>query len=240
MARPGRTAGTLIVLVLLLAIGLVGVDRIVHGYAEKRVASELESGLDLAESPDVSINGFPFLTQLARSTYSDVEITADELAVRDGTEDRVLTLSSVHANLTDVKASNRYATLVAGRVDGTAAASWEEISRVIGAEARFGGTDGQGRGRVQLTYRTRMLGRELTAEISGRPELTDGELTFTEVDLDVAGIQVPQQVADELVSQLMSPIPLELPLGLQAQELRVDDSGAAVKITGEDVPLTER
>lgn len=225
--------------VLLIGIGLVGVDRIVHGYAEKRVADELQTGLALADAPEVDIEGIPFLTQLARSTFSEVLITADEIAVRDTEDEPVLTLTTVRATLTDVVASDGYRTLVAGQVQGTAAADWAEISRVAQVDAAFGGTDASGRGRVVLTYRTTLMGQELSADISGRPVLEEGELTFAEVDVDVAGIDIPRSVSDELVGRLLAPIPLPLPLGLRAEGLSVDEQGAALEISGQDVPLTD-
>lgn len=239
MARPGRSIGALIMVVLLVGVGLVGVDRIVHGYAEKRVADELQSGLALADTPEVDIEGVPFLTQLARSTFSEVLITADEIAVRDTEDEPVLTLTTVRATLTDVVASDGYRTMVAGQVRGTAAADWAEISRVTQVEAAFGGTDASGRGRVALTYRTTLMGQELTADISGRPVIEEGELTFAEVEVDVAGIEIPRSVSDELIGRLLAPIPLPLPLGLRAEGLTVDEHGAAVEISGQDVPLTD-
>lgn len=239
MARPGRSVGALIMVVLLVGIGLVGVDRIVHGYAEKRVADELQTGLALADTPEVDIRGVPFLTQLARSTFSEVLISADEIAVRDTEDEPVLTLTTVRATLSDVTASDGYRTLVAGQVQGTAAADWAEISRVTQVDARFGGTDDQGRGRVALTYRTTLMGQELTADISGRPVIEEGELTFAEVDVDVAGIDLPRSVSDQLIGRLLAPIPLPLPLGLRAEGLTVDEQGAAVELSGQDVPLTD-
>lgn len=224
---------------LLIGIGLVGVDRIVHGYAEKRVADELQTGLTLAEAPEVDIRGIPFLTQLARSTFSDVRISADEIAVRDTGDDPVLTLSTVRATLTDVEASDGYRTLVAGQVQGTAEADWSEISRVAQVDARFGGTDENGRGRVELTYRTTLMGQELSADVSGRPVVEEGELTFAEVDVDVAGIDIPRAVSDELIGRLLAPIPLPLPLGLRADGLTVDETGAALELSGTDVSLTD-
>lgn len=236
-ARAGRSVGALIMVVLLVMIGLVAADRITHGYAEKRVAAEVTDGLGLAEKPDVDINGVPFLTQLAGGTFSDVRISADELDVRDSEEDPILTLDTVRARLTDVRASDGYRTLVAGGFQGSARADWDEISRVADVRASFDGTDDQGRGRVRLVHSTRVLGQQLSVDISGRPVLESEKLTFAEIEIDVGGIEVPQRVADELIGRLMSPIPLPLPLGLRTERLTVDETGAALEISGEDVPL---
>ena len=54
----------LIVLMVLVGLAVVA-DRIALGVAEDRAASALQTSQDLTHKPDVTVEGFPFLTQLA-------------------------------------------------------------------------------------------------------------------------------------------------------------------------------
>ncbi len=67
--------GFLVFLVLLLLVA-VGVDFGAKYYAEQRVATALRQEQGLAVDPSVSIQGFPFLTQLARGRYTQVDLAA--------------------------------------------------------------------------------------------------------------------------------------------------------------------
>ena len=63
---------TLIVIVLVLVIG----DRAANAYTENRMASQIQSSLALSGKPDVTIQGIPFLTQLAARTFNTVDVNA--------------------------------------------------------------------------------------------------------------------------------------------------------------------
>lgn len=87
----------LLVLLVVLAGLLVAVDRVAVFAAEHVVASRIQDDEHLAHRPDVSIGGFPFLTQLAAGTYDDVEVTAHDLRAGPLTVDEVSTrLHGVH------------------------------------------------------------------------------------------------------------------------------------------------
>jgi hypothetical protein len=62
----------LIVIVLVLVIG----DRAANAYTENRMASQIQSSLALSGKPDVTIQGIPFLTQLAARTFNTVDVNA--------------------------------------------------------------------------------------------------------------------------------------------------------------------
>ncbi|MCM3922130.1 DUF2993 domain-containing protein [Frankia sp. AiPs1] len=80
--RPGRVGIVFIVLTALVAQFLV-VDRVAVAFAKREMASQIRSGA-LAGLPcdtppptvsDVSIGGFPFLTQVLTGSFSDVGMT---------------------------------------------------------------------------------------------------------------------------------------------------------------------
>jgi hypothetical protein len=73
----------LLVLLLVLAVLLVVADRVAVGVADGQIADRVRTSQNLPEKPSVKIAGFPFLTQVARGRYQDVQLEARGLE-RDG------------------------------------------------------------------------------------------------------------------------------------------------------------
>lgn len=91
-----------VLLVLLLA------DRIGVVAAENNVAHRLENDVNVRSTPDVSIHGFPFLTQLVSGDYHDVDVglhglDADGLRV----ERLSIHLTDAHVSVQDVLRQDR-------------------------------------------------------------------------------------------------------------------------------------
>jgi hypothetical protein len=86
-----------LVLSLVLVVGLLAVaDRGAAFAAERVVAERIQADQSLAVRPDVSIAGFPFLTQLFGGHYRRVDVTVHDL--RRGSLD----IARVVAHLSDV------------------------------------------------------------------------------------------------------------------------------------------
>jgi len=83
---------TLIVIVLVLVIG----DRVANAYAEDQMASQIQSSLALSGKPHVTIQGFPFLTQLAARTFKTVNVNASNETAGPGGQ---LDIASLTATL---------------------------------------------------------------------------------------------------------------------------------------------
>lgn len=86
-----------LLLVLVLLVGLAAVtDRVAALAAERVVSERLQQDQGLAVRPDVTIGGFPFLTQAADGRYDDVTVHVRDL--RRG----ALTVSDIEAHLVGV------------------------------------------------------------------------------------------------------------------------------------------
>ena len=83
---------TLIVIVLVLVVG----DRVANAYTENQMASQVQSSLDLSGKPSVTIQGFPFLTQLAARDFRTVDVTASNETAGPGGQ---LEIASLNATL---------------------------------------------------------------------------------------------------------------------------------------------
>src|SRR5512133_1226384 len=96
MVRRHRSALTLLAIVVLLAgllaAGLYGVDRWAQQRIERQAAENLHGALATAGEPEVSIEGFPFLTQVATRNVRQMHVVADDLG---STADNALSLAHI-------------------------------------------------------------------------------------------------------------------------------------------------
>jgi len=81
---------TLLVLVLVLVIG----DRVANAYAEDQMASQIQSSLALSGKPHVTIQGFPFLTQLAARNFKTVDVNASNETAGPGGQLEIANLTA--------------------------------------------------------------------------------------------------------------------------------------------------
>jgi hypothetical protein len=71
----------LILLALFLVVVLIAADRVGAIVAAQVLASKIKTDEGLAHRPDVTVGGFPFLTQAIRGKYSDVKVTASDVTL---------------------------------------------------------------------------------------------------------------------------------------------------------------
>ncbi|MFK0169028.1 DUF2993 domain-containing protein [Streptomyces sp. NPDC090306] len=120
-----------VVALVVVAAFLVLADRWAVLYAEHRAADTLKDRLHLTAAPEVDIQGFPFLTQLADRRLDSVRVTVPDVAA-----DRV-TLAAVTATLHDVRIDGDGPTSVTGvrvpRVSGDVLLSFDDLNRELGA-----------------------------------------------------------------------------------------------------------
>ena len=82
--------------VLVLVLVLVLADRAANAYAEDQMASQIQSSLALSGKPRVTIQGFPFLTQLAARNLRTVDVNASNETAGPGGQ---LEIASLPATL---------------------------------------------------------------------------------------------------------------------------------------------
>jgi hypothetical protein len=81
---------TVIVLVLVLVLA----DRAANAFAEDQMASQIQSSLALSGKPHVTIQGFPFLTQLAARTFRTVDVNASNETAGPGGQLEIASLTA--------------------------------------------------------------------------------------------------------------------------------------------------
>src|SRR5215211_7795645 len=96
MERRHRSALTVLAIVVLLAgllaAGLYGADRWAQQRIERQAAENLQIALATAGEPDVSIDGFPFLSQVAARHVRQMRLVAEDFGLTGNTRWRWRTL----------------------------------------------------------------------------------------------------------------------------------------------------
>lgn len=114
------------VLLAFLAVG----DRWAALYAEDKAAAKVQKALKLHAEPEVHINGFPFLTQLASDKLDDVDLT-----IPDVPAGRV-SVAQVNGSVKDVHivgdAPTSIKGAVLGRMKGNVLLDFDDLDRELG------------------------------------------------------------------------------------------------------------
>jgi hypothetical protein len=211
----------LIILVLLLGL-FVAADRIAVRFAEDQAASRIQSSRGLASKPDVTIEGFPFVTQLIGSKLDEVKVHANDL--KDARSK--VQLASMDADLKGVQVSGDYSSAVADNATGSVMITYEALTAALpnGTTVTYGGAPG----RVKVSTYAAGLRLSGTADISvaGGDSIALNHLTTGNSLADaVTGLFAPEvSVAG-------------LPSGLKLDSVEAQEHGVVVKASGTDVSL---
>ena len=212
---------TLLVIVLVL----VGGDRAAKAYAEDRMASQVQSSLALSGKPNVTIQGFPFLTQAAARTFNTVDVNASNETAGPGGQLQIASLT---------------ATLHGMHIHGTNSATVDQFTAsalvTFTALAHAGGIP-QGitlspAGPNQLKATVDILGFS-----------SDATAKVTQVGNDKINVKitdfggVPADVLGSLTDFTFS-IP-KLPAGVKIQSISVTQQGLRVTATGQNTTLSQ-
>lgn len=222
----------LIVLVVLLGL-LIAADRIGAAVAERIAGTSIQDSQHLAQRPDVDIAGFPFLTQLAASSYDSVQITGHDIPV--GPSDRTLNLDTVTVHLHHVTTARDFSWVRADTATADARASFDDVARTLGVRA----VSSDGPGRLKTSASVTVAGQSITGGISAAVSASsDQGLTFSDIRVDAGGVSV-SGADTALGATFRVPIPLSgLPFDVRVTGLSVDSSGLDLHLAGTNLSYT--
>jgi hypothetical protein len=153
----------LILLGIFLIVVIVAVDRVGAIVAGQVLASKLKTDEHLAHRPDVTVGGFPFLTQALRGSYSDVKVTAHDVDVNDiNVTTFAVQLHGAHIGLKAAVHGNVHQVPV-DRADGQLTISYADVNDYLHSR-HLKVSQGSG-GQVKVTGSLRIAGH--TIEASG-------------------------------------------------------------------------
>lgn len=225
---PGRRAGVqrrrsrfwiFVVSLLVLLAFLAALDRVAVAYADNRAAQQIKAQ-GFPVKPDVSIEGFPFLTQVASRHLSDVHVTASH--VREGP----VTFSLV-ADATGVLLNPGFHSGTITRVTGTGLIGFSSLASAAGVAGAPGlKIRADGPHRVKLEVNLDVFSAAAVAAIERA-----GPDTFRVRIISTDGI--PASLLGALKDFTVH-IPA-LPMGLSIQRVDVSGQGVLIHVTGSSI-----
>jgi hypothetical protein len=212
---------TLLVIVLVL----VGGDRAANAYAENQMASQVQSSLALSGKPNVTIQGFPFLTQVAARTFNTVDVNASNETAGAGGQLEIASLT---------------ATLHGMHIHGTNSATVDQFN----ASALVTFTALAHAGGIPQGITLAPAGpNELKATVDILGFSSDATAKVTQVGSNKINVKitdfggVPPDVLGSLTDFTFS-IP-KLPAGVKIQSISVTQQGLRVTATGQNTTLSQ-
>ncbi|MHC0429568.1 LmeA family phospholipid-binding protein [Streptomyces sp. O3] len=250
-----RALRIILIITVVLAGIFVAADRLLVGFAEDKAADRLRTSEGLDRTPDVSIEGFPFLTQVVGGEFDEVRVRIDGLdASAEGEKVRI---EELDATMRGVRFSGDYGSATANRASGTAliayrellkAAQVEPVELVPGVNAKVVGLADGGDGKIEVTVDIQgsVLGVPVDrkATVLSRVAVEGG---VVKVNADKSGLdgelgQLKALGAGVGESRIRAVTDFQqqvdrLPSGIEIDKVEATPEGVAISVTGTQVRL---
>jgi len=236
------SAGLVAVLALALlagAIALIGAYTFLPSIMEAAVARDVRDDLGLTETPDVRLESDPQPAMLT-GEFSDGLVR-----IRDARLGGVRAASvTVDLEAFDVDISRSVSRSefvgdgpLSGRLRVTVVE--QEIARLASENADVPVSSIElERGRMVALSSVQVLGIEVPVSVAGSLDLRDGSLVFEPESLEAAGVPVPGELSDQLLSGTGFAYPLEgLPDGVTLTGAEVEEGRLVFTGGVKDIPL---
>ncbi|QHY96450.1 hypothetical protein SSPS47_15130 [Streptomyces sp. S4.7] len=246
-----RALRILLIFVVIFGGLFVAADRAAVYFAETEAASKIKSSQGLADEPDVSIKGFPFLTQVANSKLDEIEVSIGGITAT--TEGREVEVTEVKAELRDVKVNSTFSSAVAGSAEGSALISYEDLTKSApkGATVGYAGPERAAKGQVKVSGPLGDLveGAGIDVPDAFKGLLRDDFTAYSTVSLeggdkvrlraeDLPTLPVPG-VGDKLKEVVDYDLTIDgLPSTIKLDKVTATEDGLRFSGTGQDVDLT--
>ncbi|MGW1544546.1 LmeA family phospholipid-binding protein [Streptomyces sp. NPDC002309] len=240
-----RALRVLLIVVVILGGLFVAADRLAVGFAEDEVADRLRTSEGLAGTPEVAINGFPFLTQVAGGGLDDVEIGIQNYEAAAGDGERIR-IDDLRAAMSGVEFSGDFGSATAASATGTATIAYDELLKAAkseptevapGVTARVVSLSDGGGGKIEV-------GLEIDAPVIGTKQLAvlstvgvEGDKVEVRTDSlpDLAGLDLAENAVRE-ITDFQQAID-DLPGGVRLDKVEAGPKGLEISVRGSDVRL---
>ncbi|MFF4401876.1 DUF2993 domain-containing protein [Streptomyces sp. NPDC001480] len=242
-----RALRILLIVVVILGGLFVIVDRVAVHFAEGEAADKLKATQNLAETPDVSIKGFPFLTQVAGGSLDDVEVGIKDYEAATGKGAEKIRIDDLKADMKGVDFSGDYSSATASTATGTATVSYDELLKTAkseptevapGVTARVVGLSDGGNGKIKVAVEATVLGNKLPKPVYVLSSVAvEGDQVKVRADsmpvigkVDIAESRV-REITDfrQAIDQL--------PGGIKLDSVRAAKDGVEITVKGSNVRL---
>ena len=218
--RRRRWPLILIIVLVVLAGLLVLADRVAVHFANNEFATQIQK----QGFSSRSIQGFPFLTQVAASDFKDVHITAT------GEKAGPVTIDDINATMKHIKLTSGFKSGTVSSIDGTGLITFGSLAKA--------GSSAAGVADLKISKAGKNEAK-ITANVAGL-FTGSGVARVTRVGNK---IHVKLVSAGGLPSELLGglgdfsiPLP-NLPMGMTLQSITLNSRGVQVHITGHNIPF---
>ncbi|WP_199034159.1 LmeA family phospholipid-binding protein [Glycomyces salinus] len=232
---------------LVIVVALVALlDRVANAVAERQVASQVadtaaDHGAYSDQRPDVTIHGWPFVTQVFGGELEQIDITLSDVGA-DGLvfPELDLVASDIEADWREL--ADGTGRITAATVDAEGSIALDSLSSLVDDFVDIDATvEDDGTVRLEATAEVEGIRFDLVTE--GRIALAGNalEIVTGEFELADGGALPPQGEAllEEYTSQLNTTLDLpELPYGIELTEISFSDGTMEVAGSATDVDLT--
>ncbi|MDT6985245.1 DUF2993 domain-containing protein [Streptomyces lusitanus] len=243
-----RALRILLIIAVILGAIFVAVDRIAVHLAEGEAADRLRASEGLASTPDVDINGFPFLTQVLGGSLDEVQVGISDYEAGAGEGGKTIRIADLRADLKGVEFSGDFGSAVADSATGTATLSYDELLRTAKAEptqvapgitAEVVALSDGGNGKIKVALETTVLGTKLPEPVPVLSSVTVVDGNTVRVRADALPVLGGVEIAESRVRRITD---FEqkidgLPGGISLEKVQAAEDGVEVTVTGEDVRL---
>ncbi|MEU7378819.1 MULTISPECIES: DUF2993 domain-containing protein [unclassified Streptomyces] len=242
-----RALRVLLVVVVVLGVLFVVVDRVAVHFAEGQAADRLRTTENLASTPDVSIEGFPFLTQVAGGEFKDVRVGIKDYEAATGNGGQRIRIADIEADMRGVRFSGDYSSATAATATGTATIAYDELLKAAkskptpvlpGVTAHVVGLSDGGAGKVKVDVEVDAgaLGIKQTFSVLSSVTVRGKKVEVSADDLPVVGgLRLPESRVRAITDfqQAIERLPGEVRL----DSVRAAKDGVEITVKGSDVRL---
>ncbi|TLQ45112.1 LmeA family phospholipid-binding protein [Streptomyces marianii] len=226
-----RALRILLITAVILGGLFVAADRLLLNYAESEAAEKVKARQGLSGKTEVSIAGFPFLTQVAGKELERVDVTVRGIeASADG--HRVV-ITEMSAALHDVRLGADFSSATATTATGTARISYADLAAAADEDVTlaYGGN-----GKVKVTGSVGVLGRTISRSVVSTVSLVDADTIRVRAD------RVPGEGIPGLEDLIRGKTDFDrrisgLPQGMKLEKVQAEENGLVITVSGMNVPL---
>jgi hypothetical protein len=239
-----RALRILLIVVVILGGLFVIADRVAVNFAEDEAADKLRTRENLAATPDVSIKGFPFLTQVAGGELDDVEVGIKDYQADTGTSGGTIRIDDLKADMKGVAFSGDYSSATAATATGTASISYAELLKaaksepaeiIPGVKAKVVGLSDGGNGKIKVDVEVTAGGASQTYPVLSSVTV-QGDMVKVHAD------SLPKLVVELAESRIRAITDFQqqidqLPGGIKLDQVEAAKSGVEITVKGSNVKL---
>jgi hypothetical protein len=249
-----RALRILLIIIVVLGGLFVIADRVAVHLAQNEAADRIKTNENLAETPSVSIDGFPFLTQVASGELDEIHVGIKDYEVATGTAGKnggagadTLRIDDLNADMHGVDFSGDYSSATARTATGTATISYDELLKaaksepteiIPGVTAQILGLSDGGNGKIKVKVKIQGPTKALSQTTSLLSSITveNGVVKVHADSLPKTGLALAEQKVRS-ITDFQQTID-QLPGGIKIDKVEAAQEGVHITAKGTNVSVT--